>query len=404
MEHSGVTNISLPTLKWQSKSPAIDMIRPTCTVHKNAAFSQMIDSLCKTAKTGLCRFYKHDSTEMPYSTTLNPHNEWKSHGVSIRYAAISQIGIAGWLKTHPKDRAHLPNLWSKIADNYHKIKDIGDLALALWAGVVSEEDRCELFAKALSTSWQSQANLCNAVELAWIVQAGTAALSKRNALAPYIEPVLNEARTRLVSLFRPQQNLFQRHNRSGFKEIISRRIACFADQVYPILALSNYGLLFNDKQSVELAAKTTEQICRLQGPLGQWWWHYDTANGKVCEGYPVFSVHQDSMAPMAIMASDRVTSRNHTKEIEAGLRWSFGNNELNQNLLLAEHGIIWRDIEKREPAKVSRAFRALLCVSGLRSLHSLADKCFIGFCINYECRPYHLGWILYAWANHLPES
>lgn len=342
--------------------------------------------------------------EMPYSTTLNSHNEWRPRGVSIRYAAISQIGIAQWLKTHPEDKAYLPNLWPKIVDNYHKIMRIGDFALALWAGVVSEEEHCERFAQALSANWQSQASLCNAVELAWIVQAGTAALSKPNVLASYIEPALNEAKAQLVLLFQPQQNLFQRHNRSGFKETISRRIACFADQVYPILALSNYGLLFDDEQSVELAAKTTEQICRLQGPLGQWWWHYDTTNVKVCEGYPVFTVHQDSMAPMAIMASDRAASRNHTKEIEAGLRWSFGNNELNQNLLLAEHGIIWRDIEKHEPAKISRAVRGLLCAAGLHSLHNLAGKCFVGFRINRECRPYHLGWILYAWANYRPEN
>ena len=376
------------------------MIQAARIVSESVAFSQMIDSVCKTAKAGLCRFYEQSSTELPYSTTLSSHNEWKTHGISIRYAAISQIGIAEGLKTHPEDKAYLPNLWPKIANNHHKITDIGDIALALWAGVVGEKDRCELFAKELSTSWQSQANLCNAVELAWIVQSCTAALSERKALELYIEPILNEARRRLLSLFRPQHNLFQRHNRSGFKEVISRRIACFADQVYPILALSNYGLLFNDKQSIEIAAKTTEQICRLQGPLGQWWWHYDTANGKVCEEYPVFSVHQDSMVPMAIMASDRVTSRNHTKEIKAGLQWILGNNELNQNLLLAEQGIIWRDIEKREPAKVSRSLRALLCVSGLRFLHSLADKCFIGFCINRECRPYELGWVLYAWADH----
>ena len=372
--------------------------------HKSMDFENAVKKLCSTAKKGLVKCYSDVTKKLPYTNRLRSDGTCRLEGFSIRYAAMSQIGIAQWLKTHPEDKGYLLNLWPRIANNHHKITHIGDLALALWAGVASEEDRCELFAKALSTSWQSQANLCNAVELAWIVQAGTAALSKRNALTPYIEPVLNEARTQLVSLFRPQQNLFQKHNRSGLKEIISRRIACFADQVYPVLALSNYGLLFNDKQSVEAAAKTTEQICHLQGPLGQWWWHYDTAEGKVCEEYPVFSVHQDSMAPMAIMASDRVTSRNHTKEIEAGLRWSFGNNELSQSLLLDEQGIIWRDIEKREPFKISRTLRALLCTVDTSFLHQLAGRCCIGFHINRECRPYHLGWILYAWADYNAKS
>lgn len=380
------------------------MIQPSCTVRENVAFSQMIDSLCKTAKAGLYRFYEETSEELPYTATITPDNEWTSSGFSIRYAAISQIGIAEWLKTHPEDRAHLPNLWPKIIDNYHNITDIGDLALVLWAAVANKADNCELLARTLSTSWQSQANLCNAVELGWIIQACTLALSEQGHLKPHIGPVLNQAKTNLVSLFRPQQNLFQRHNRTGLAEIISRRIACFADQVYPILAMSTYGLLFNDKQSIEIAAIATEKICRLQGPLGQWWWHYDTSRGEVSEEYPVFSVHQHAMAPMAIMASDKASGENHLREIELSLRWIFGNNELNSDMVLDNIGIIWRDIEKREPVKLSRGLRSLLCISNLHSLNKLAGKCFIGFRINYECRPYELGWILYTWANSRSES
>jgi hypothetical protein len=380
------------------------MIQPSCTVRENVAFSQMIDSLCKTAKAGLYRFYEETSEELPYTATITPDNEWTSSGFSIRYAAISQIGIAEWLKTHPEDRAHLPNLWPKIIDNYHNITDIGDLALVLWAAVANKADNCELLARTLSTSWQSQANLCNAVELGWIIQACTLALSEQGHLKPHMGPVLNQAKTNLVSLFRPQQNLFQRHNRAGIAETISRRIACFADQVYPILAMSTYGLIFNDKQSIEIAARATEKICRLQGPLGQWWWHYDTSRGEVSEEYPVFSVHQHAMAPMAIMASDKASGGNHLREIELSLRWLFGNNELNSDMVLNNIGVIWRDIEKREPVKLSRGLRSLLCISNLHSLNKLASKCFIGFRINYECRPYELGWILYTWANSRSES
>jgi hypothetical protein len=40
----------------------------------------------------------------------------------------------------------------------------------------------------------------------------------------------------------------------------------------------------------------------------------------------------------------------------------------------------------------------------LQSLHRLAGKCFFGFRINRKCRPYHLGWILYAWADYRSEA
>ncbi len=376
------------------------MVDSTDTVTERKSLHQMVESLTEIAKAGLGRHYTDADNVLPYSATIGPDGEWKLSGVSVRYAAISQIGIARWLDYHSADRAYLPNLWQTIADNRDRIRRTGDLALAVWAGVASKASNCKLFADALSASWQSQANTCNAVELAWVLQACTLAVRGDNHFQLYLQPLMEEAKDRLLNLFRPQQSLFRRHNRAGFKEAVSRRIACFADQVYPVLALCTYGQFFEDNQCIEIAQKTVERICQLQGPLGQWLWHYDTLKGEVCEEYPVFSVHQDAMAPMAIMASDRLTGQNHSREIERGLRWLLGQNELNECLVLYDAGIIWRDIEKRELAKISRSVRALLCVANLKLLHTLAGRTFLGFCINHECRPYHLGWILYAWADY----
>ena len=79
------------------------------------------------------------------------------------------------------------------------------------------------------------------------------------------------------------------------------RIGSFADQVYPIQALARYHLAVHDDRALEIANSCAAQICRLQGDGGQWWWHYDARNGSVIEGYPVYSVHQDAMAPMALL-------------------------------------------------------------------------------------------------------
>jgi len=379
---------------------AENMTQQDSAVRKDIDFHSMVRTLPTTAKKGLAICYSESTDLLPLTCTRGVDNAFKLVGYSIRNAAISQIGVAEWLRFHPEDAQFLPDLWSKILEHFDEITYVGDFALALWAGVTSKADNCQLFARALATNWERQANLCNAVELGWIVQACTLAAKEQDNLESHVRPVLDEARNRLIGLFRPQQNLFQRHNRSGIREVLSRHITCFADQVYAILALSNYSVLFSEKESAELVAEATEKICQLQGPLGQWWWHYDTTEGKVCEEYPVFSVHQDSMAPMAIMASDRLTGQNHYREIERGLRWLYGNNELNHELVLDGAGIIWRDIEKREVGKISRILRALLCVAGCQFLHSFAGKCFAGFRVNYECRPYHLGWILYAWADY----
>jgi hypothetical protein len=360
--------------------------------------NQMIKLLCKTAKTGLSRFYPANVSELPYTACLDSEGQWHPSGDSVRYAAISQIGIAKWLQYHYDDKGNLPELWPKISDSFKNITDIGDIALSLWAGIQSGADNCEKFAQALKEFWPVQSVRGNAVELGWVVQA--CSMVQQSGLAKInLKPVLDDSHRQLLSLFDAGAGLFYRHHRPGLKEIISRHISCFADQVYPIIALSNYGLLNNHRQSIDFAAQATEKICQYQGELGQWWWHYDITHKRICEQYPVFSVHQDGMAPMAVMASDKASKQDHSDKINLGLRWNFGFNELKENILIPEEGIIWRDIERNEPAKLTRKIRSICSVAGLSGLHRLTGKCVNSFRINRECRPYHLGWILYAWAD-----
>jgi hypothetical protein len=106
------------------------------------------------------------------------------------------------------------------------------------------------------------------------------------------------------------------------------------------------------------------------------------------------------MAPMAVLASDKANKTDHTRAIELGMRWLWGANELGENMVFPDQDIIWRDIERREPLKISRLLRGLCCVYGLNGLHRCLGKSLFGFKINYECRPYEYGWILYAWADY----
>lgn len=362
-------------------------------------FDKKIELVCETAMIGLSRFYMKDISDLPYTAYINSDGQWQLSGASVRYAAISQIGIAKWLQYHPYDKGNLPELWPKISDIFKNITDIGDLALSLWAGIQSCANNCEKFAQALKECWPIQSARCNAVELGWIVQACLMA-QQSDCLKTNLKSVLDDSRRQLLSFFDTGAGLFYRHHRPGLKEIISRHISCFADQVYPIVALSNYGILYNHSQSIEFAAQAVEKICQYQGELGQWWWHYDVTHKRICEEYPVFSVHQDSMAPMAILVNDRAGKQDHSDKIELGMRWNFGSNELGENLVHPEEGIIWRDIEKNEPAKLSRKIRSFCSVAGLSGLHHVTGKLVKGFRVNRECRPYHLGWILYAWADH----
>ncbi len=148
----------------------------------------------------------------------------------------------------------------------------------------------------------------------------------------------------------------------------------------------------------EAAAATTsaaDRLCNLQGKLGQWWWLYDADRGDVVEGYPVFSVHQDGMAPVALAEVMRAVGRDHTSAIERGIRWTFGDNELNHDLVLREQGLILRDLHKAGVGRARRILRGTLRCLGGRNGHECGESA-ARFAINNECRPYHLGWVLCA--------
>jgi hypothetical protein len=298
--------------------------------------------------------------------------------------------------------ASLPNLWQRILACVDGINHIGDFALLLWAAAESGRDDCNKFAKMLVQHWPDGQQTCNAVELGWIVQS-LVRLGEVAGLNSEVSEALKAARKKLLGLYNPSSRLFARHNRPGLCGLLSRRIACFADQVYPILALANYGRRFHDSQSSDTAVAVAETICRLQGPMGQWWWHYDVQTGKVAEEYPVFSVHQHGMAPMALLAIDETASTDHTKYIEAGLMWLTGQNELSLTMIQPQQGVVWRDIYRREIGKMFRFVRGGLSLAGLNRAHRLMGGRWLGHVVNTECRPYELGWLLYAWAGELAE-
>jgi hypothetical protein len=141
------------------------------------------------------------------------------------------------------------------------------------------------------------------------------------------------------------------------------------------------------------AQRCAEAICRMQGPSGQWWWHYDARNGRIFERYPVYAVHQDGMAPMALFALGEVARLDFSEPIYKVLAWISGNNELGRDLCDSSSGVIWRSVYRPASWKKRRdEVRELL---RLRQVAEPVDDLKIVF----ECRPYHLGWLLYAFAG-----
>jgi len=176
-------------------------------------------------------------------------------------------------------------------------------------------------------------------------------------------------------------------------------LTSFASQVYPVLGLCELA-----EATAVAPPRAVGAVCdflvRCQGPLGQWWWFYSTRAPKVIEGYPVYSVHQDAMAFMALLPATRVGAGDYVHALTTGLRWIGGTNELGLSMIDPHAGLIYRSIQRAGGdadglAGWSRAQRVAVYGAAASGRPRPAPR---RFEVLRECRSYHLGWLLVAAA------
>jgi hypothetical protein len=230
------------------------------------------------------------------------------------------------------------------------------------------------------------------VELAWLLTAMSVRCDAKTD-----EESLRLIADKLLRSFNEKTGMFP--HRPSWRDARQFRshVTCFADLVYPIQAMSHYYLLTGNSYALDTASICAERICTLQGSAGQWWWHYDYRTGNVLEGYPVYAVHQDAMAPMALLAMQNASGMDYSRWIDRGITWLINPPETGVSLIDAQADLIWRKIARHEPNRLSRGLQA--AVSRFHASWRMPglDKIFRPKQVDYESRPYHMGWILLAW-------
>jgi hypothetical protein len=269
--------------------------------------------------------------------------------------------------------------------------DVGEAALTLWAARALNHTRADEALRRLQSLDPPQAS-CPTVELSWCLSALTVPGSD------VTDAALAEAiARRLLASFHSHSAMFP-HWPAGAKAASLRsHVACFADLVYPIQALSYFYMATRSLEAIDAARRCADRMCELQGPEGQWWWHFDVRTGRVIEGYPVYAVHQEAMAPMALFALQDACGVDHTDAVIKGLRWLVDPPEVPDSLIDDQAGIIWRKVARHEPFKATRSVQAL--ASRLHPSLRLPglNRMFRPTFVDYESRPYEMGWILHAW-------
>lgn len=355
---------------------------------------QETGSLVESAVRALPQMYLPDTAQ--FVQTVRRGDGWLApEGTNVRYAAIVALGAAR-LDT-ARQRAILAGtdaaqLAERVAEQAGASADLGAVALAAWAsaevcGVADDALLDRLVAAARSSQ------PVPTVDLSWTLTALLAARAVRDVAAD-----ADLIAGRLCTL-QGAQGIFPHMLPRDSLPWYRAHVGCFADQVYPIQALARHHAATGEANSLAAAERCAERIVRLQGSSGQWWWHYDVRTGDVVEGYPVYSVHQHAMAPMALHDLRTAGGTDHQPAISAGLTWVFERPEVTSPMIDETTGAIWRKVGRRERRKAVRSIRSATTALSPRLRLGALDRAFPPTVIDYECRPYELGWLLYAWLR-----
>jgi len=334
--------------------------------------------------------------EFVFTTTgaAAPGGGWtlRSAGRSVRYAAIVALGL---LRVgEPEQRTVLAgqtaaDLVGQLTKRLDEVSNTGDVALICWAAAEAGHSELPHALARLSQLDRGQAPL-DVVSASWVVSALVAARAQAD-----VEEQLTAARQRLLGA----------RGGTGYPHLTGSapwyraHVGSFADQVYPIQALARLHGSAADPEALAVANAVARAICDAQGPAGQWWWHYDSRTGAVVEGYPVYTVHQHAMAPMALLDLADAGGDAHLAEICRGLRWLAAPPEADVTLVLDDPPITWRKIARADHRKLVRGARAASTRLHPRSRLAVLDRMYPPGAVDYECRPYELGWLLLTWLS-----
>jgi len=376
----------------RASAPETDRVARTCG--DDAELRALVGRLVDVSERGLPRMFDAQTRSFVHCLRRGANGVIAPEGQSLRYSAIALLGLR-WLD-EPRQRAVLADetaheFATRVLARGRESDDLGDASVCAWAGFeLGHSDAEAALARAVALEHEQASPFT--VEIAWLVAALCAAPSSAH------ERTARRVAHRLLEGFSARARVFP-HRVGEPTSGLRNHVACFADQVYPIQALSRLHRTYRADRALESASLCAERICELQGDGGQWWWHYDARTGAVVEGYPVYSVHQDAMAPMCLLDLEEAGGPAFRGTIARGLRWMAKAPEIDASLLDDEQSIIWRKVARVGPNKAMRVVRAAAArVHEDLRLHFL-EPAFPPRTVDWESRPYHLGWVLHTWLN-----
>lgn len=370
------------------------MVNPlVADIHEVQARMGLQNSL-RLALGGLVSMFD-PKTKMFCKRFVKSNGSFAREGLSHRYTLISLLGLQRVQRLTGIGDIDLKSVLSNLLQDISWIDNLGDLGLLTWACAEAGPDLSDQLRSACDCERAlrvfREARQGRTMELAWFL-SGLAHLSLASGTSAGLRDVAMETYG-LLKGNQGENGLFSHlAEKRSLAGLMRGRIGSFADQVYSVYALAKFSQAFQAPKAAERALDCALTLCESQGPLGQWWWHYDATTGKVLEKYPVYSVHQAGMAPMALLAIGQAVDSDFRPWIYKGVRWIYGNNELEEDLRDLSAKVIWGGVYRKDSFRyVDSALALLSAREDVRPHKELLRLS--------ECRPYELGWLLYAWTG-----
>lgn len=315
-------------------------------------------------------------------------------GISPRYTIMTLLGLRKLELAGIDSPFDTRAIYASFIRDTNWIQGIGDLGLQIWLTAAFDPDQLgnlfSAFDCETALDRYSDAQEARTTELAWFL-AGLAHAAEASPKLVSILPDVSVETYHRIEENQGEPGLFgHMSSKNSLAGRLRGRIGNFADQVYPIYAMSKFAQVFQVEDPLGPALKCAAAVCGAQGESGQWWWLYDADCSRVSSRYPVYSVHQHGLAPLCLFAVEKASGQSFKEFIYRGLRWIYGANELGVDMRDGAENLIWRCILPRN----SQTRHWEMAMSVVRSPKQNARARSLK--ILYEQRPYEFGWLLFA--------
>ena len=364
-------------------------------------YNSYINELVQLSIHGLNDFYNENYLEFSERKILN-NKTATFEGVNTRYTLINLIGLhkaeSNNFKISLKTKIDLKTILRNQITNLTYYKSAGDIGLLLWATSLISPDEIHTILPKINfnniLNIYKDARTKTTMELSWLLIG----ILMASTFSQTFKISICNLPSKLYKLIRNNyggNGIFGHVSNESLSGKLRSSAGNFADQVYPIYAFVLFSKLMKHEEALLIAEQTAQKICKLQGDRGEWMCHYNVKNGDVISKYPIYSIQQDALAPIALYSIQTATGKNYEKYIFKGFDW-LTENSLNTDMVSNEHNVIWDGIG---PDKTYRKVKSTL--SNLGIIKIIEYKKLKVF---KECSSFHLGWLLYAFAGRVNHA